>query len=706
MKQWFTSSELAELALTGLPATARGIAKLATRENWPEYTALVRRRQGRGGGGGFEYHIDQLPMVARLDYLSRQVVVDIKDIAAERAEIDHEPGSAAEMTERDARLAIVAISNRFKRDSGYTASGADDYFCRLVKADNIELPEWISAAVTKISPRSISRWRAAKSRGEAQSLGFDRSKNRGGTGILDRAHDGELRSFILAHIANNPHLSAKHVRLAVWGSYGDEIQIGHDTHSLPPLRTFQNTLKVWKKTYRNELMRLSDPDAYKNKSRVVVTGTTLADRLNQVWEIDASPLDMMCTDGRINIYVAVDIYSRRSIIHMTKTPRAVGVGELIRKGINKWGIPELIHTDNGSDFKANATQRLLSSLGVELSFADAYSPEQKGVVERHIKTFQHDLPVILPGFIGHNVADRKRIEGQRSFADRLGMPDDKIFNVSMSMAEVQEIADFWAEKVYGENVHSTIGSTPNKRAALAAGTVRRLKYPEALDILLAPLVGKDGLRKVTRAGIRYNGSDYTIGSVMPGKQVFCRFDPADAGHLYVFEPDGETFIDHATNWLLAGIDPGELVHRELAKRKALEDNTIKDMRRERHRIKKDKLAIVNAMRREAIENEPNLLVFPKPEEQHETPQIAAAADAAKTPTRRAAKPAKIVSLAEKESDWDRYRRAVSLQTRIDGGEAVSDTERAWLAGYQAGSEYRTCKKMVEEFGDSVMRTRQ
>ena len=134
------------------------------------------------------------------------------------------------------------------------------------------------------------------------------------------------------------------------------------------------------------------------------------------------------------------------VIHMTKTPRAVGVGELIRKCINKWGIPELIKTDNGSDFKANATQRLLAALSIDVDYCDAYSPEQKGVVERSIKTFQHDLPVICPGFIGHNVTDRKRIEGQRSFAARLGMDDDKIFNVSLSMNDMQKLADFWADK--------------------------------------------------------------------------------------------------------------------------------------------------------------------------------------------------------------------------------------------------------------------
>jgi len=714
MKQWFTTGELAELGLNGLPGSKIGIHRRIARENWAAYTALARKREGSAGGGGFEYHLDQLPMISRLDYLARQVVVDVKDIAENRPEFtDCETASATEMTERDARLAIVAIADRFKRDSGYSTAGADDWFCRLIKSGSLNLPEWIAEIITSLSARSIARWRAARNKNNAETLAFDRSQSRKGTGILDRAHDGEVRNHILAHLANNPHLSSKHIRLAVKGEFGDVLDVQGRQVSLPPLRTFQNTICVWKNTYRNELMRLSDPDGYKSKVRYAVTGTTFADRLNEIWEIDASPLDMMCTDGRVNIYVAVDIFSRRMVIHMTKTPRAIGVGELIRKCIKAWGIPEWIHTDNGSDFKANATQRLLAALSIDVHYCDAYSPEQKGVVERSIKTFQHDLPVISPGFIGHNVADRKRIEGQRSFANRLGMDDDKIFKVEKSMVEMQELADFWAEKVYGENKHGGINAKPNEKAASAEGTVRRLAHPEALDILLAPLVGSNGMRKVTKSGIRANNEHYLIGTVMPGASVFCRFDPADAGRIYVFAPDGQTFLGHALNWKLAGIPPAELAHRVRAQQKTIEDEAITDIRAARRRIKP--MDIVDAMRAEAIENQPNLIAFPKPETHIETPQSAAASDASYNPPSGSSLQSgggsgvgseatigglnKVVRLADRETDRERFNRARSMRARIENGEIVKDSDRHWLAGYEAGPEYSSLKQMVEDFGE-------
>ena len=40
-----------------------------------------------------------------------------------------------------------------------------------------------------------------------------------------------------------------------------------------------------------------------------------------------------------------------------------------------------------------------------------------------MKTFQHDCAAILPGFVGHNVADRKMIEERKAFAARLKEDD-------------------------------------------------------------------------------------------------------------------------------------------------------------------------------------------------------------------------------------------------------------------------------------------
>lgn len=69
-RTWFSAGELA--GLPSLPGTDRGVKLRAEREGWRS-----RVRQKRGGG--FEYHLDDLPVAARLALLG----VDIAAPAVE-----------------------------------------------------------------------------------------------------------------------------------------------------------------------------------------------------------------------------------------------------------------------------------------------------------------------------------------------------------------------------------------------------------------------------------------------------------------------------------------------------------------------------------------------------------------------------------------------------------------------------------------------
>jgi len=188
-----------------------------------------------------------------------------------------------------------------------------------------------------------------------------------------------------------------------------------------------------------------------------------AERLNEVWQIDASRL--LGTGKQPNIYVAIDVYSRRVIILVTLTPRAEGVALLIRKCLMAWGVPERIRTDHASDFRASATARLFSALDIEVEYSPLYSPWQKGTVECVIGTFQRDLARRLP-------------RGAENF-----LPD--IYAVGAAL-----YADRWASEIHAHTPHHGLGGrTPHEAAASYAGPVRRLDSARGLDVLLAPVVG-------------------------------------------------------------------------------------------------------------------------------------------------------------------------------------------------------------------------
>ena len=720
MKVWLTAQEFANLAsagmLPGLPATKRGMNALIAREGWDERQNLARPRRGREGGGT-EYHLDNLPLSSRVALAVRHFRIEQDDLRPTLTESDGLSARAREI--RDARLVLLKLADRFGREQSLSIVAADKLFSDLFNASSIELPGWVTASVGRLSARSLARWRTR--RNEPNTLGFDPAAARRGTGQLDTALDGEVKTFVLAAIAKLPFLSAKAVLEAVADKFADAIAAGD--FRLPPLRTLQQTLRVWREEYKNELMLLTDPDGYRSKVEFSATGVIRAERLNEIWMIDASPADVMLHEGRHSIYLTVDVLSRRTKILATPTPRAEAVGLMMRKCLLTWGVPEKVLTDNGSDFVAAATQRLFAALGIEAERSQRYDPKSKGkgLVERPIGTFQRDL-ACLPGFIGHSVADRKRLEGRKAFAERLGCDEKELFGVDMNLADFQRWCDDWSDTIYASTEHEGLGRrTPMAVAASWPGRIPRIENADALDILLAPVPGKDGLRTVTKTGIRIDGAHYLPDAVMPGTTVFCRMDPADMGKVLLFEPDGETFLGEAVCPELSGLDPAETIARVKAAQKKHVDGRIKDIRREMRRIGPRQVA--DAMRRAGEERAGKLLAFPQPVETHSTAALAAAADAAAPVgaaglSGRAAElhramttkppvspsepaPTKVTRLPE--SREARFRRALDLERRRQEGERLPDSDLLWLGGYQNGSEYRAMRAMVEEFGLGAMR---
>lgn len=706
MREWLTTANLAGLALPGMPATRQGWDALAEREGWSARKDRVRLGDGRGGG--LEYHVTLLPAAALADLAARSIgAVEIP-----RGLPAPVPGEAPcalsprGLEGRDARLWILAAADRYASAAGLTRRLGDAAFAALYNLKRFPVDAWVRDAVPELAPRTLRRWRADVSAGQSGRLGVDRGAARRGRGALDMAEGGEVKRAILALIAHQPHVTADHVQKYCARKF--------PSFSMPPVRTFQHYLKGLKTTEAVLLAKVTNPDGFKSAYRLSGRGSHPTSRLNELWMIDASPVDALCVDGRWTVYVCVDIYSRRLIVFVTRTPRASAVALLIRAAILRWGVPEVIFTDNGSDFVAKSIKRLFASLRIEVEQARPFSPEEKGHVERAIGTLQRDLMPLLPGFIGHSVKDRKVIEERRAFAQRLGEDDARAFKVELTARELQRYCGEWAEGRYLHRPHEGLGrATPFEMAASYAGTVRRIEDVRALDLLLAPIAGSDGLRTVTKTGLRIDNSHYIFAAALPGAQVFCRMDPFDMGRAYVFEPDGETYLGEAICPELAGVDPAKAVAMARAAQKTLLDEGTRKLRADMRRIKPRDLveAVVSARFAETR----NIVEFPKTIEGYSTPALEAARDAiaapemlALPPPPTAAVPSPSPLLPETgvvrmpETRQQRFRRARGLEAEVAAGVAIASADALWLGGYQAGPEYRAMRDLYDDFGEEAL----
>jgi len=729
---WFTAQEFADAAeagiIVGIPTTKRNINEKAERENWLRYRAYVQTEKGRGGTIT-RYHINLLPLDVRIAYLSRFMIVDTDDLrvfGAVGANL-----SERARTERSARMIVVRLADRFRRLSRMTVMAADHLFVLTFNAGKVmDLPEWVKETLGTLSVRSVQRWRSKARDNDGLTLAHDPAEARKGTGLLEVANNGDVSMHILAYVAEFPGLSADVIRDQVEYQFGKELVDHHGAlKPLPPVRTFQHYIARLREEQKAVILAYSNPDAY--RSRMKLRGTNAyryVTRPNQMWMIDASPVDALCTDGRWSMYACVDVATRRYIITFSRTPRSEAVLLLLRRAILAWGVPEVVKTDNGSDFVATATVRLFNELNIAPDTSRAYSPAEKGIVERSIKTFQHEVAPQLPGYIGHNVADRKAIESKKSFAQRLGAEERELFEVTMTIEELRSWTDDWLTYIYHERKHDGLkGITPNEAYAQSTEAPKRVDE-RALDVLLMPVAGQNGKRVMGPRGIQIDRRHHLTSAILVGTEVFCRQDPEDLGKIYVYSADGRQFLDVAIDAAFSGVDPAEYAKAVTAAGNAVVTERLKDLKAEVRKIKKGPAAIIRsievAKRRmaERAEAKDNVIQLPKREERHSTPALEAALDAAtapRTPTARSLNEkaaelhAAILREAENRGqstvvhlDPDaglsegarNFKWAKAMEAAIASGVELSDLEAGRLVRCQSGSDYQTRKDMLESFG--------
>ncbi|MCF8503158.1 MAG: transposase family protein, partial [Rhodospirillum sp.] len=442
-------------------------------------------------------------------------------------------------------------------------------------------------------------------------------------------------------------------------------------------------------------------------------------QFNQLWEIDASPSDVLCTDGRYSIYVLVDIYSRWPKIRVTKTPRMAAALLLVRDCILDFGMPRELSTDNGSDFIGDQFRTTIRHLGIHQHVCDPFSPEQKACVERTIGTIQHSFMELQPGYIGHSVAERKRIEERKAFANRLGAEDDKVFQVELTGEDLQQRLNNWVDNVYVHRPHDGLdGRTPFEMRSGYRGTISRL--PEDAEgllehMLMAPADGKT--RIVSKKGVRVDTIEYlfTDAVLMPGEEVHVRLDPDDLGRVYLYQDDPWRFVSVAINPERTGVSRAEAAVKLKRSQAEVIAEGKKKIRADMRGI--NLATVTERMAQRGQEETASLLAFPTKSETHVTPEIEAAAKAKRagkapvTPIRteadKKAAEALVAELKAKPVDERavkraRVERALAIEATLAAGEPAHEEDIRWFETYRTLPEFKTAKVMLEDFGRLVV----
>lgn len=637
MKAHCTAKELA--GLPGMPGTEQNVNAKAKRENWP-----CQKRSGRGGGR--EYAVTALPLETRkaLATLNTSVGIDHPavraaanqvaqiQLSAEEAEQQRMAARAESLatfnrlpswqqTAAKAKAAIIAACNRYITTHELPKTDGENSFSHEYSLGRIVVAEWVRREIPHFHPGTLRSW--IREEHELGMMGLvDCYGNRKGQSKIETCEP--LKNALIALMTTTPHIKAKHAHEVALAMCPDAPRVS--------VKSVERFMTRWQADNAQVHTYITNPDAWKNQymaafGRVAESVT----ELNQRWEIDATPADLMLVDGRHKVLGITDVYSRRKMMVVSKTERAVDNCALLRLALMAWGVPDNLVIDNGSAYVADYTQAFLRDAQINPIVCTPFASEQKPFIERSFRVMSHDLVELLPGYIGHSVSDRKSIEARKSFASRIMQPDE-IIEVNMTAAQLQTFLTRWCESQHN-TVHSELNKTPNQMVAEWPHPVRMISDERALDVLLAQAPGDGGWRTVTkRKGIQVDTFEYhhSALSIYIGQRVQVKYDPNDMGRIIVYAPDLETdvlqFVCIAECPEITGISRQEVAQAAKQVQKQIAEEASRLKKLARRELKGRDIAELALSQRE--QNAPNLVNLPRQTVEYTTPGLTAAGLAA------------------------------------------------------------------------------
>lgn len=355
-------------------------------------------------------------------------------------------------------------------------------------------------------------------------------------------------------------------------------------------------------------------------------GTMKATRPNQIWLIDHTLGDIILLDrrfrqplGRPTLTLIIDAYTRMCVgCYVSLGPPSViqtamallhaflPKGASLEAAGQEWdwachGFPEIVHSDNGSDFHSLAIRRGLSTHGIVQEYRPPGRPRYGALIERFIGTMMGELHFV-PGTTFSNVQARGSYDSERKAV--------------MSLDGFERWVFLQIGRYHRSPHRGLDGFTPQSRwkQSVEAGFTPRAVPPGfAHDLMLSFLPSIK--RKIDRTGIHFMRLRYWAPWFGPlirrgAGNVEVRYDPRDLSYVWVEAPTGWERVH-----LYHRQDPFTLREHRLS---------LEWMREQaKSTFKEDEVHAFRAMAREVIEDEARATKRARRQLEHDQRSIAA-----------------------------------------------------------------------------------
>jgi transposase InsO family protein len=227
---------------------------------------------------------------------------------------------------------------------------------------------------------------------------------------------------------------------------------------------------------------------------------------NQLWHSDIKygpylPIGKNGAKKQVYLVTFVDD-ATRFVLHGQFYPvlDQVIVEDAFRQAILKYGVPEKVYFDNGSQYRTKWMIRACAKMGIRLIYAKPYSPEATGKVERFNR--------VVDSFLSEAALEKPQ-----------------------TLDGLNELFQVWLTECYQNKAHSGLERNISPETAYRSDK-KALKFLDPETISNAFLHAE--ARKVDKAGcISFASKKYEVGLNFIGCKVTVVYDPASIEEITI-----------------------------------------------------------------------------------------------------------------------------------------------------------------------------
>lgn len=179
---------------------------------------------------------------------------------------------------------------------------------------------------------------------------------------------------------------------------------------------------------------------------------------------------------------------------------------VFKTAVMRRGIPKKLFMDNGKVFHSDQLQFICASLGTIASYAEIFSPQSKGKIERWFKTLQEQWLNLLD------------------------------WTTISSLEQLNNMLHDYVENCYHQTIHSSIKAKPIDRFTEHIDRIRFVPSRQELDYIFLYRLS----RKVKNdATIPISNVLFEVPAKYIGERVLIRYDPVSMDKAYIFDDQGQ-----------------------------------------------------------------------------------------------------------------------------------------------------------------------